>query len=76
MRMAPFNVPGVRRADQAQLVELYRVHASSATPASHPTSSDPVAAAAAAAESRPSIDSPDHESGRIKKLEKLIKRRL
>ena len=74
MRMAPFNVPGVRRADQAQLVELYRVHASSATPASHPTSSDPVAAAAA--ESRPSIDSPDHESGRIKKLEKLIKRRL
>ncbi|PSN33185.1 putative ATP-dependent RNA helicase kurz [Blattella germanica] len=65
------DMKGLRRSDQSYLVDLFR----SQQPAQAPTG------AGAAATGGPvpfsvSLSSPEHESSRIKKLEKLIKKRL
>ena len=69
------DMKGVRRADQQQLVDLYRAQVVNSS-----DREDSAAHLNSAITSNPNIlgysTSPDHESSRIKKLEKLIKRRL
>lgn len=67
------DMKGVRRADQQQLIDLYRAQQANQKDA------DEGATASAVPPSNAFHGfptSPDHESSRIKKLEKLIKRRL
>lgn len=66
------DMKGVRRSDQTPLVELYRSQLTDV----HQQDDDRESAHASAANSSHGTLSPDHESSRIKKLEKLIKRRL
>jgi vacuolar protein sorting-associated protein 53 len=80
--MTTLNLQGLRRQDQANLLELYRVRMQKIQLAS----TDPFAEDSAQFElsgesaSKPNplsiLTSPEHESSRIKKLEKLIKKRM
>jgi len=65
------DMKGLKRNDQSYLVELFRSQL--------PTLSQTVSGGTAAGGQTPlsaSVSSPEHESSRIKKLEKLIKKRL
>jgi hypothetical protein len=62
---------GLRRSDQSYLVDLFR----SQLPTPAETSSGSTTTGGPAPFSA-SLGSPEHESSRIKKLEKLIKKRL
>ena len=66
------DMKGVRRSDQQLLVDLYRAQQTG----QGDREDSAVAFSAAATNSTQGTLSPDHESSRIKKLEKLIKRRL
>ncbi|KAJ9589592.1 hypothetical protein L9F63_017177, partial [Diploptera punctata] len=66
------DMKGLRRSDQSHLVELFR---SQQLPTVTPAGSS-AAAAGGPAPFSVSLNSPEHESSRIKKLEKLIKKRL
>ena len=70
------DMKGVRRADQQQLTDLYRIQISSST--DHQESAFQVTTNhhSSSTNAHAYSSSPDHESSRIKKLEKLIKRRL
>jgi len=81
--MTMLNLQGLRRQDQANLLELYRVRMQKIQLAS----TDPFAEDSAqydlsgeSASNKPNplsiMTSPEHESSRIKKLEKLIKKRM
>lgn len=66
------DMKGIRRSDQQLLVDLYRVQQST-----QGDQEDHAAYSAASSNNTQGMPlSPDHESSRIKKLEKLIKRRL
>ena len=67
------DMKGIRRSDQQQLIDLFKTQKTSDT-----TDRDDVSIQYAVQNSVVNRDSnsPDHESSRIKKLEKLIKRRL
>lgn len=69
------DMKGVRRSDQQQLTDLYRTHQSS----DDDKSADPTLQSTTSLignDNHAGHHSPEHESSRIKKLEKLIKRRL
>lgn len=66
------DMKGVRRSDQQLLVDLYRAQQTGQADREENLSSTIVSASTT--QGMPL--SPDHESSRIKKLEKLIKRRL
>lgn len=66
------DMKGVRRSDQQLLVDLFRAHQTSQGDQEENTPYSTVSTSNA--QGMPL--SPDHESSRIKKLEKLIKRRL
>ena len=68
------DMKGVRRTDQQQLIDLYRVQLASQKDGEESTT--PASAALPSSTTHGHPTSPDHESSRIKKLEKLIKRRL
>ena len=68
------DMKGVRRSDQQQLIDLYRTHQSSEEDKS--VDSTLQSTNLIGSESHVGHHSPEHESSRIKKLEKLIKRRL
>jgi len=66
-----FDKQGLKRNDQSYLVDLFRSQL--------PTLTQTVSGGTAAGGHTPlsaSVSSPEHESSRIKKLEKLIKKRL
>lgn len=66
------DMKGVRRSDQQLLIDIYRAHQ-----ASHGDQEESAVPSAISTNGSQGIPiSPDHESSRIKKLEKLIKRRL
>lgn len=67
------DMKGVRRTDQQQLIDLYRAQLASQKDGNEASTSSVVPSVTAHG-GLPT--SPDHESSRIKKLEKLIKRRL
>ncbi len=66
------DMKGVRRSDQQPLVDLYRAQQQ----VSQGGREDGPAHSTVAPSNAQGTLSPDHESSRIKKLEKLIKRRL
>ena len=66
------DMKGVRRSDQQLLVDLYRAQQSSQGDREDSSTFSTVSAS----NTQGLPLSPDHESSRIKKLEKLIKRRL
>lgn len=68
------DMKGVRRADQQQLIDLYRAQQANQKDADEGATTASAVLPSNAAHGLPT--SPDHESSRIKKLEKLIKRRL
>ncbi len=65
------DMKGVRRSDQQLLVDLFR-----AQQTGQGDREDSSASSTVATNNTQGTLSPDHESSRIKKLEKLIKRRL
>nr|CAG4649978.1 EOG090X024P [Sida crystallina] len=69
------DMKGVRRADQQQLVDLYRAQMTKSADREDSLAHLP-STGASSSNSHGYSSSPDHESSRIKKLEKLIKRRL
>lgn len=69
------DMKGVRRSDQQQLVDLYRVQQKVGQAGKEDGAVRPTDLLPSSSASR-STSSPDHESSRIRKLEKLIKRRL
>lgn len=65
------DMKGLRRSDQSHLVDLFRSQLPTPAPAGSNT-----ATTGGSAPFSVSLNSPEHESSRIKKLEKLIKKRL
>ncbi|XP_049767266.1 vacuolar protein sorting-associated protein 53 homolog [Schistocerca cancellata] len=66
------DMKGLRRAEQSQLVELFRQK----LPPPPPLGGSPMLGPPGSPLPPLGLGSPDHESSRIKKLEKLIKKRL